>query len=211
MVVVKCCSGCGVAKSLDDFHRNRTRPDGRTSQCKECQSARDRRYREENRDKVRERRSRYYEENRDKAIEYSRRYYEENRDDALERKRQYREENRDKVLDRQRRHYEENRDKVLECQRRYYEENRDKVRERHRRYNAENREYMNRLTSRHASRSRSVTKSAATKRGPWSEAEVAILMADDGRTIVAKALELGRTYHSCRYKREHLRRTGVTN
>ena len=151
MVVVKCCSGCGVVKSLDDFHRKRDGADGRRSRCKECISAWDRRY------------------------------------------------------------YEENRDKMLERRRRYCEENRDKVLERSRQYNEENQEYVNRKTSRFQGRYQSVTKSASTKRGPWSEAEIAILMANDGRTIVAKALELGRTYYSCMDKRDCLRRTGATN
>lgn len=166
MVVVKCCSGCGVVKSLDDFHRERWSPDGRKYRCKECTNARTRRYREEN---------------------------------------------RDKELERTRRWREENREKVLEYKRRYREENRDKERERQCRYNAENREYVNRRDSRAKNRYQSVTKSASTKRGPWSEAEVAILMANDGRTIVAKALELGRTYQSCRNKRAYLSRTGATN
>ena len=151
MVVVKCCSGCGVVKSLDDFHRNRTRRDGRAYRCKECANAWQRRYREENHDKVREWHRRYYEGNRDKKLEYNRRYLEENR------------------------------------------------------------EYENRRKSRHMRLSQSVTESASTKRGPWSEAEIAILMADDGRTMVAKALELGRTYKSCHGKRAYLRRTGATN
>ena len=79
MVVVKRCSGCGVVKSLDDFHRNRTRSDGRAHRCKECVIAHTRRYREENRDKALEYKRRYYEENRDKVRECSRQYYEENR------------------------------------------------------------------------------------------------------------------------------------
>ena len=136
MVVVKRCSGCGVVKSLDDFHRDRRTPDGLRYDCKECMNARMCRYREVNRDKI---------------ADYDRRYWEENR------------------------------------------------------------EYVNRRDSRNRNRYQSVTKSAATKRGPWSEAEIAILMADDGRTLVAKALELGRTYGSCQGKRTYLRRTEVTN
>ena len=196
MVVVKCCSGCGVVKSLDDFHRDRRTLDGRDYRCKECVNARRRRYREENHDKALGYRRRYYEENRDKALEYQRRYRKENRDKVREADRRYREENRDKVLDRKRRYWEANRDKMLECDRRYREENK---------------KYCNRQNSRRKNQYQSVTKSASTKRGPWSEAEVAILMADDGRTLVAKALELGRTYASCRSKRKCLRRTGVTN
>lgn len=211
MVVVKCCSGCGVVKSLDDFHRNRAQHDGRASQCKECRSADSRRYYEENRDREREHSRRYREENRDKVLEYQLRYREENRDKVREYSRRYYEENRDKVRESNRRRKEENRDKELEYKRRYYEENRDRERERIRRWQEENREYVNRQSSRNINRCQSVTESAATKRGPWSEVEVAILMADDGRTIVAKALELGRTYSSCRDKRDRLRRTGATN
>ena len=181
MVVVKCCSGCGVVKSLDDFHRDRKRPDGRVYECKECVRARGRRYRAENRDKIAESARRYWEKNRNKILEGKRRYYEENRDKEMERHRRYR------------------------------EENLDWERERKRRYRAENLEYANRQTSRYVNRCQSVTESAATKRGPWSEAEIAILMADDGRTIVAKSLELGRTYKSCQSKREYLRRTGAAN
>ena len=181
MVVVKCCSGCGVVKPLGDFHRDRNRPDGRKYRCKECIKEDSRRYREENRAKV------------------------------LERQRRWREENRGKALEMDRRYYEKNHAKVLERQRRYYDQNRDKVLEKGRRYREENLEYANRRTSRRLNRYQSVTELASTKRGPWSEAEVAILMADDGRTIVAKALELGRTYASCGHKYKRLRRAGVTN
>ena len=166
MVVVKCCSGCGVVKSLDDYYRNRNNPDGREYRCKECANSASRRY---------------YEENRNNLLEYQRRYQEENRD------------------------------KVREYQRWYREENIDKERESNRRYYEENPEYVNRLNSRRLNRYQSVTESAATKRGPWSETEIAILMADDGRTMVAKALELGRTYKSCDGKRQCLLRTGATN
>ena len=211
MVVVKCCSGCGVVKSLDDFHRDRTKPDGRRPWCKECASTRRRRYYEDNHDKVREYSRRYYEENRDKVLEYSRRYREENHDKALESTRRWREDNHDKVREYSRRYRDENREKIAERNRQYRAENLDKELERVRQYREENREYMNRQISRSRNRYQSVTESAATKRGPWSEAEIAILMADDGRTLVAKALELGRTYSSCCNKHGKLRRTGATN
>ena len=78
---------------MDGFHRDKSKKDGRCSECKECKKESNRRYREENRDKWRE---------------YHRRYYPENRDKAIERSRRYREENRDKVLESNRRYYEEN-------------------------------------------------------------------------------------------------------
>lgn len=35
----KYCSGCGVTKPLEDFHRNRRSADGRQGWCKQCRSA----------------------------------------------------------------------------------------------------------------------------------------------------------------------------
>ena len=36
----KLCRTCGVVKTLPEFNRNGYKPDGRSSQCKSCNSAR---------------------------------------------------------------------------------------------------------------------------------------------------------------------------
>lgn len=36
--VIKVCQHCKVSKSLSDFHRNKTKPDGHNGICKECQA-----------------------------------------------------------------------------------------------------------------------------------------------------------------------------
>lgn len=191
----KQCIGCGEVKPLDDYHRHQNKPDGRMSRCKTCRAESDRRYREKNRDKERERQRRYYEKNRDKELERARLYYAENRD---------------KMLERDRRYYEKNRDKVRERHRRYYEENRDKVLENDRRYREENREYRNRMSNRNAAKRQDNTALTATRTGkPWTPAEDDILTADDGRTLFAKAILLGRTYRSCVSRRQHLARREV--
>lgn len=102
---VKRCTGCGEVKPLDDYYRNRAKPDGRRSECKTCTAEAARRWREENRDKQLERHRRYYEENRDKERKRRRRYREENRDKKLESDRRYREENREYVNRRNQRRY----------------------------------------------------------------------------------------------------------
>ena len=40
IVQQKCCPTCGNAKSASEFFRNRSRPDGLNSQCKECIASR---------------------------------------------------------------------------------------------------------------------------------------------------------------------------
>lgn len=34
----KVCSKCGVWKPLEEYHKNRTKQDGRRSRCKECEN-----------------------------------------------------------------------------------------------------------------------------------------------------------------------------
>ena len=172
----KTCTKCGVVKPLDDFHRYKTGAGGRKPHCKECVREYKRRYYEENRDKERERNRRYYEENRDKVREYNRRYYEGNRDKVREYKRSYREENRDKMLDYKRRYYEENRDILNQG---------SKIRQ------VQNTRTSNLLASK--------------KGAPYSPEEDALILAENGMTTYQKAIELGRTYHSVRMRKQHLR------
>src|SRR4051794_14851573 len=52
-VPLKRCSMCGASKPLDQFHRNRTRPDGLQNACKPCNIARNQRwYREHPEDRA---------------------------------------------------------------------------------------------------------------------------------------------------------------
>ena len=187
----KTCTKCGETKPLDDFHRDKTGAGGRKPHCKEC---------------VREYKRRYYEENRDKERERNRRYHGENRDKVRERKHRYYEENRDKVREYKRRYYEENRDKERERKHRYHEENRDKRLEYARRYHEESRDILNQGSKiRQVQNTRTSNLLASKKGAPYSPEEDALILADNGMTIYQKAIELGRTYHSVRMRKQHLR------
>ena len=186
----KTCTKCGETKSLDDFHRDKTKAGGRKSNCKECERERKRRFYEENREKVLERKRRFYEENREKVLERDRRYREENREKVLERKRRFYEENRDKMLDYKRRYREENRDKTLDYQRRYYEENRDIIDQGRK--------------IRYAQKTRTSNLLASKKGAPYSPEEDALILADNGMTDYQKAIELGRTYYSVEKRKQRL-------
>ena len=93
-------------------------------------------YREENKDKIREYLKKYYEENKDKIIEYSKKYIEKNKDKVREYSKKYREENKDTV----REYQEENKDKIREYKKKYQEENKDKIREYKKKYREENKD-----------------------------------------------------------------------
>ena len=87
----KRCPGCGEVKDFAEFSRAKRAKDGLQCWCKSC----NRRYREENRETIREGHRRYREENREAEIERSRRYREENREAEIEYYRRRREEHRE--------------------------------------------------------------------------------------------------------------------
>jgi hypothetical protein len=114
------CLSCG----LEVVHRGSA---PRVYLCADCVAAKQRAYREENRDEIAAKQRAYREENRDEIAAKKRAYYEENRDEIAAKQRAYREENRDEIAAKKRAYYEENRDEIAAKQRAYYEENRDEI------------------------------------------------------------------------------------
>jgi 5-methylcytosine-specific restriction endonuclease McrA len=95
---MKTCYSCKETKSLDDFHRNKTRSDGRTSRCKVCQKRLSKEYREKNSDKISETNKSYRENNSDRLREYQREWVKENRDRVNENNKRYRQTEKGKEL-----------------------------------------------------------------------------------------------------------------
>ena len=169
--------------------------------CKQCKKEYDRRYRQENRDKIAEQKRRYRQENRERIAKKDRRYYQKNRDKIAERSRRYNRENHEKITEQKRRYYQENRDEILEQHRHYYQENREKIAERKRRYYQENRDYFNTQMANHEAAKNRVSQYLATNSGKlWTPQEVAKMqrLRRQGLTNYEIAAELGRTYSAVR-------------
>lgn len=180
MTTTKTCTQCGVAKPLDEYHRNKNTQDGRRSECKTCKAVDARRYREAN---------------REKAVEYQRRY---------------REENRDKVAEQQRRHYEENREKLLEQRRRYYEENREEIAEkaveRDRRYFEKHRDYVNQRRRENNRDSQRLSLYTAHRRHHRWTLDDDDMILNSPMTVFQIAVALNKTYNQVTTRRRDLRR-----
>lgn len=76
----KTCTKCKETKPVSEFHKRRDSKDGLVYRCKSCASAARARYREENREKIRERDKAYYEKNRDRIRIVSARRQKANRE-----------------------------------------------------------------------------------------------------------------------------------
>lgn len=76
----KCCTKCGQAKPISEFHKDKHNKGGLTLRCKMCRAADNRRYHEENAEKVKAYHARYYAENREKLRLRGAEWYAENRE-----------------------------------------------------------------------------------------------------------------------------------
>lgn len=100
-MTTKTCTKCGETKTVDQFGKNRSHPDGLQSRCKTCHNACQRAYYDENREERATYASAYYEANRDKITARVSAYSKANQDKIIA----YREANRDRINARNRAHY----------------------------------------------------------------------------------------------------------
>lgn len=81
----------------------------------------------------------------------------------------------------------------------------NKKRDYMRAYYLRNKERLLAANAAHNAMRANQTRATATNSGnPWTEADDAVLLADDGRKMWEKALELGRTHRACYERRRNL-------
>ena len=87
---MKSCHGCSMEKSLSEFYKCLSNPDGLHNSCKKCISDASARYRAKNKEKLANRKKEWYLENREHAISYASRYYDINKASIIPKIVQYR-------------------------------------------------------------------------------------------------------------------------
>lgn len=116
---MKRCTKCKEEKNFSQFYKNSTAKDGFRPHCKVCVSAHEKKYKENNPEKVLASKRKYAEKNREKILASRRKYAENNKEKVLASKRQYHQNNREKILANRRKYAENNREKNLARQRKY--------------------------------------------------------------------------------------------
>ena len=61
----KFCGQCGLNLPLSSFHKNSSSKDGLRSNCKSCKNARDEKYRQDNKDRIKSSQTLYYSNNKE--------------------------------------------------------------------------------------------------------------------------------------------------
>lgn len=112
---MKRCSICNESKELICFYKNKSKTNGFTSDCKECNAEKRRKYKESN-------------------PEYQRKYHKENAKKLAEKRREYLKVNAEKIAEYQRKYRQSNAEKFAERDRKYRQSNAEKIAERERKY-----------------------------------------------------------------------------
>jgi len=121
----KQCTKCNIEKTIDEYSKKGKKKNGDIryrSDCKACEKQ----YREEHKDKIKQR----YQDNKEERCEYGKQYRENNKEELSEYGKQYRENNKDKIKQR----YQDNKVGILEYQKQYYQNNKEEKLEYQRQY-----------------------------------------------------------------------------
>lgn len=89
----KVCTKCGRELPLSDFYNNKSKKDGKTSECKYCYKE----YSDANKEKIKEYQKEYRENNKEKIKDYKKEYNKEYYENNKERRKEYCENNKEKI------------------------------------------------------------------------------------------------------------------
>lgn len=132
----KKCRLCGVEKPLDEFHRDRSKADGRRNECKPCKCADVKTRR--NPTKIRA----WREANKDRIAEQARERRRANRDQVLAAKKRHREKYRKELAEKQTARYWSDPERHRENGREYARSHKTEARERHTQWRRSNIEHV---------------------------------------------------------------------
>lgn len=131
----KICTNCKKEKPIKDFHKHAGGKDGHRGECKHCVCKKIKKYREENPEKIKQRKKKYYENNKEYVKtkskkwyhdnieyrhEYQKSYYQNNKERRRETDKIYRKNNKEKLRKARIKWEENNKEHILEYQRNYY-------------------------------------------------------------------------------------------
>ena len=122
---MKKCSKCNEEKELDFFGKDKNSKDGYKNQCKFCRNISNKKYRDNNKDIIKN----YRDINKESQIKYQIKYREENSENIKKYRKIYKLENNDRIKNSNNIYYMKNKDKILIKNKKYRDNNKDNISE----------------------------------------------------------------------------------
>ena len=110
---MKTCRNCNTEKPYEEFHKKSSSPDGYATSCKVCKAAKDKEYREANKEQIAIKKALYRINNKEKISARDKKYYERNKDQIAEKSKEYREANKEAIKERKQKYYGSEKGRML--------------------------------------------------------------------------------------------------
>jgi len=147
--MTKKCTQCGEIKAFDEYGKDKNKKDGLNSRCKSCAHIYNKQYRQDNKEKLAEKRKQYreankeaiadydklrYQANKEAVAEKNKQYYQANKEAVIKGAKQYRQENKKLINSKKKQYYQDNKKVIIEYQIKYRQANKEKIAKRRRQY-----------------------------------------------------------------------------
>ena len=152
----KKCGKCREIKSTAEFHRKRDRRDGLDGWCKVCVNARNKKWKDNNREKCLEGKRQSYLRHKVKHLESCRRWAYKNKEKVKDNHRKWVRRNKDKIRANQKRYYDKNKDKINAKSIARAKQNRIAINESHRKWRKLNPEKASAKKKRYREKNREI-------------------------------------------------------
>jgi len=154
----KKCTKCGEVKSLDEFTNDKKGNHGKAYQCKSCFKDYFKKYKQDNKEKIKEYNKeynkKYKQDNKEKIKEYNKEYKQKYKQDNKEKikeynkeyKQEYKQDNKEKIKEYNKEYYKNNKEKLSDLQKIYCKNKKESISNNKKRYYIENKYYINKRT-----------------------------------------------------------------
>jgi 5-methylcytosine-specific restriction endonuclease McrA len=142
MAATKVCYKCKIEKDVTEFYRNKSKKDGLSSSCKQCDLNLKKDYYKRKRQQKLAKALGYRKEKRAELNERAKQYYQENKDKIKLKRKIFREKNRELIGQGRKENYKENKEEIIKKQKQYYRKYKDAINMRRKIYREENKEII---------------------------------------------------------------------
>lgn len=182
----KTCNKCKQTLPLENFGKHSYTSDRLRAWCKVCNYQASKKYRENNREKVRETQRKWAAKNKDKKAAWDKAYYEKNKDARSAYYKKWREENLDHTKAYSKKYREENKERKAITDRNWSQANKDKVNANARRYRQRHPEKQNEIHRNYNKKNPELWRTIAqNRRARKLENGISLVTAKDIRAILS--------------------------
>lgn len=140
---MKRCSGCKKLKNLSEFHKDKSKKDRLYSSCKMCTCGKEKKYRENNREKVNILQRKCYQRDKKKQLEWSKIYQKKNKKKLQVKRKEWEIENKQHLKEYYHKYYLTNKKHKGEIGKEYKEKNRERINTLSRKWRRKNKSKLN--------------------------------------------------------------------